>query len=173
MINPNGDEFTKNDPIPGATNPMEPQPFPSVSPRFEPSTSTQADGPSYGATASAAWQQTREKATVAAQRTQFYMRENPVPTIIGALAIGLVVGLAIRYASEPDEPEIKVKPLGNVDLSFLTMPFLWPFLRSVKDRYEDSAEVVKERVSQGVDRLKEVDVDDYVKPLRKKMRGWR
>ena len=36
------------------------------------------------------------------------------------------------------------------------------------DDAEDSAEVVKD----GVGRLKKVDVDRYVKPLRKKWRAW-
>ncbi|MFL6530716.1 MAG: hypothetical protein ACJ8KX_09625 [Chthoniobacterales bacterium] len=67
---------------------------------------------------------------------------------------------------------MEVKPLGNVDLSVLTLPFLWPFFRSAKSRYQDTAEVVKDRVGDGIDRLKKVDVDDYVKPLRKKMRKW-
>ena len=30
------------------------------------------------------WQQTKEKATAARERTEFFLRENPVPTIIGA-----------------------------------------------------------------------------------------
>jgi hypothetical protein len=96
-----------------------------------------------------------------------------VPTIIGALAIGLAIGLAYRYSTEHKEKEIEAKtPLGNVDLSFLTMPFLWPFFKTVKHRYADTADVVKDRVSDSVDRLKKVDVDDYVKPLRKQWRSW-
>ena len=138
-----------------------------------------APGSTTGATGSTgitggsdAWRQTRERATVARQKTEFFLRENPVPTIIGALAIGVAIGLAYRYSTE-QEKEIEAKtPLGNVDLSFLTLPFLWPFFKTVKHRYEDTAEVVKERVGEGVDRLKQVDVDDYVKPIRKQWRSW-
>ena len=123
--------------------------------------------------ASDTWKQTKERATVARERTEFFLRENPVPTVIGALALGLAIGLAIRYSSESSEREVEAKtPLGNVDLSVLTLPFLWPFFKTVRRQYEDSAEVVKDRVNDGVNRLKKVDVDDYVKPLRKKWRTW-
>jgi hypothetical protein len=63
-------------------------------------------------------------------------------------------------------------PLGNVNLGVLSLPFLWPFFKTMQRRYEDSAEVVKDRMSEGMQRLKKVDVDDYVKPLRKKWRSW-
>ena len=116
-----------------------------------------------------AWEQTKERASIARERTEFFLRENPVPTVLGALAIGVAIGLAIRYSSHSAEKEIEAKsPLANVDLSILSLPFLWPFFKSLRRRYEDSAEVVKD----GVDRLKSVDVDRYVKPLRKKWRAW-
>ena len=94
--------------------------------------------------------------------------------MIGALAIGLAIGLAIRYSSESAEREREVKsPFGDVNLGVLSLPFLWPFFKSVRRRYEDSAEAMSDAVKDGVDRLKGVDVDRYVKPLRKKWRSWR
>ena len=116
------------------------------------------------------WKQTREKAGIARDRTESFLRENPVPTILGALAIGLAVGLAIRYASTSTEKEdVEVKsPLGNVNLSFLSLPFLWPFFRLIRERYEDSAEAVRG----GVGRLKKIDIDDYAKPIRKRWKSW-
>ena len=63
-------------------------------------------------------------------------------------------------------------PFGDVNLGMLSLPFLWPFFKQVRRRYETSADVVKEGVRDGVDRLKTVDVDSYVKPLRKKWRSW-
>ncbi|MEO5721693.1 MAG: hypothetical protein ABIR71_09515 [Chthoniobacterales bacterium] len=120
--------------------------------------------------ASDAWEQTKVTASTAREKTEFLMRENPVPTVIGALAVGLAIGLAIRYSSDAAaERERQVKsPFGNVNLGMLSLPFLWPFFKTMQRRYEDSAEVVKD----GVDRLKSVDVDSYVKPLRKKWRAW-
>ena len=116
------------------------------------------------------WQQTKEKAGVARERTEFFLRENPVPTIIGALALGLAVGWALRYATAEDEKEVEMEsPLGRVNWSFLSLPFLWPFLKTVKEKYEDSAETVKDRV----DRLRDIDVKRYTKPIRKHWKSWR
>lgn len=150
MINPNGDDFTKNNPMPGA------------SARFDEEQQRASD------LAGDVWTQTKHRTGNARERTEFFLRENPIPTVLGALAVGLAIGLAIRYSSEK-EPEREVKtPLGNIDLGVLSLPFLWPFFKSVRRKYADSADVVMD----GVDRLKKVDVDRYVKPLRKKWRSW-
>ena len=123
--------------------------------------------------ASGAWRQTVQTAGSARERTEFFLRENPVPTVIGALAIGLAIGLAIRYSSETAREEKEVKtPLGDLNLGALSLPFLWPFFRQVQRRSEHSAEWVKDNVRDGVDRIKDIDVDRYVKPLRKKWRNW-
>ena len=170
MINPNGEDFTKDNPLPSPMQPGEAA-FSGEStqstPRF------QEAREQVSTVASDTWEQTKQKAGVARERTEFFLRENPVPTVIGALAIGLAIGLAIRYSSESAEREAEVKsPLGDVNLGMLSLPFLWPFFKRVRRGYEDSAEVVKESVRGGVDRLKDVDVNSYVKPLRKKWRSW-
>ena len=108
------------------------------------------------------------RASTARERTEFFLRENPVPTVLGALALGVAIGLAIRYSSSSAEKEVEAKsPLANVDLGMLSLPFLWPIFKSVRRKYEDSADAVKD----GVERLKKVDVDRYVKPLRKKWKA--
>ena len=45
------------------------------------------------------WDQTKDKASRALERTEHFVRENPVPTILGALGLGIAIGLAIRYAA--------------------------------------------------------------------------
>lgn len=115
------------------------------------------------------WDRTRQTVGTARERTEFFLRENPVPTILGALVVGLAIGLAIRYASSSEEKEVEVKsPLGNVNWSAMSLPLLWPLFKTVKRKYEDSADVVKE----GIDRVKDIDVDRYVKPLRKRWKAW-
>jgi hypothetical protein len=116
------------------------------------------------------WEGTKEKAGRARDRTEYFVRENPMPTILGALGLGIAIGLAIRYATEP-KTDVEVKsPLGDVDWSwsFLSLPFLWPFFKSAKEKYETSAEAVKD----GVKRLKKIDIDDYAKPIRKRWKAW-
>ena len=163
MINPNGDEFMEDDPQAASMTPSAERISGETQGRFRQA----ADKVS--TVAGEAWAQTRDKAGTARERTEFFLRENPVPTVIGALALGVAIGLAIRYSSSSSEKEVEAKsPLGNVDLSILSLPFLWPLLKSMRSKYEDSADAVKD----GVDRLKKVDVDRYVKPLRKKWRAW-
>ena len=163
-MNPSSDEFKEDEPLAASMRSSEEGGSEEQIPnRFRQAT----DKVSHYA--GDAWEQTKERASVARERTEFFLRENPVPTILGALALGLAIGLAIRYASSAEEKEIESKPsLGNVHWGFLSLPFLWPFFKSLRRKYEDSSEAVKD----GVDRLKKVDVDRYVKPLRKKWRAW-
>ena len=109
------------------------------------------------------------RANYARERTELFLRENPVPLIIGALVAGLAIGLAIRYASRDEEKEVEIKtPLGRINWSVLSLPLLWPFLRGMKDKFEESAEALKE----GVARVKDIDVDRYAKPIRKRWKSW-
>jgi ElaB/YqjD/DUF883 family membrane-anchored ribosome-binding protein len=163
MINPNGDEFMEDDPLAASTRPSDEPTSGETPSRFRQTASK------VSIAAGDAWEQTKERASTARERTEFFLRENPVPTIVGALAIGVAIGLAIRYSSSSAEKEVEAKsPLANVDLSVLSLPFLWPFFKTMRRKYEDSADAVKD----GVDRLKKVDVDRYVKPLRKKWKAW-
>ena len=89
--------------------------------------------------------------------------------MLGALALGLAIGLALRYSSRPEEPQLTLKrALREIDWSTISPAFLPGLMRSVKRGYADSAEAVKG----GLERVKEVDVDDYVKPLRKRWTKW-
>jgi ElaB/YqjD/DUF883 family membrane-anchored ribosome-binding protein len=162
MINPNGDEFMEDDPMAASRANEE-----RISAESPGRLRQAADKVS--TVAGEAWEQTKEKASTARERTEFFLRENPVPTVLGALALGVAIGLAIRYSSSSAEKECESKsPLANVDLGMLSLPFLWPLFKSVRRKYEDSADAVKD----GVERLKKVDVDRYVKPLRKKWKAW-
>jgi hypothetical protein len=111
-------------------------------------------------------EQIRGRGRSAREQTELFLRENPVPMILGALAAGLAIGLAIRYASRSDEKEVEVKtPLGNINWSLLSLPFLWPLVRGMKDRLEDSTDSIREGV-------KNIDLDRYTKPIRKRWKSW-
>jgi hypothetical protein len=162
MINPNGDDFMEDDPLAASMQSSEEE-ISSGQGRVR------RTARRVGSAAGDTWEQTKEKAGQARERTELFLRENPVPTVLGALAIGVALGLAIRYASSSSEKEVEVKtPLGNINGSVLSLPFLWPLFKTVRAKYEDSAEVVKE----GIDRVKDMDVDRYVKPLRKRWKNW-
>ena len=113
------------------------------------------------------WDQTKDKATRALERTEDFVRENPVPTILGALGLGIAVGLAIRYAAPRErkrEIELEV-PWGKFNWSLLSLPFLWPLFKSARGKSEDV-------MRNGVKRLKKVDVERYAKPIRKRWKAW-
>jgi ElaB/YqjD/DUF883 family membrane-anchored ribosome-binding protein len=162
MMNPSGDEFKEDEPLTASMQAREEQ-TPS-----EAESRLRRTAHKVSAAAGDTWAQTKEKAGVARQRTEFFLRENPVPTILGALAIGLTIGLAIRYSSGAEEKEIEAKPSpGNMHWGFLSLPFLWPLVKSLKERYRDSAEAVKE----GVDRARNIDIHRYTKPIRKRWKA--
>jgi hypothetical protein len=114
------------------------------------------------------WKTTTIKAATTRQPKRFFLRENPVPTIVGMLVVGVAIGLAVHYASTRRDDDDK-SPLGNLDWSFLSFPFLWPFFRSVQKKYDDSAAAVRT----GVERLKKIDIEDYTDPIRKRWSAWR
>ncbi|MEP6603405.1 MAG: hypothetical protein ABJB69_05615 [Spartobacteria bacterium] len=163
MINPNGDDFVEDNPMaaPGQMSAEQsstgPRPI-SIPPKLP---------PPIGET----WRQS-DKVRDAKERTEMFVRENPVPIIVGALAIGLGIGWALRHATR-EEKEVEMKtPLGDFGWSFFSLPFLWPFIKSMREKYEDSADTIKGGVREGVDRVRKIDIDQYAKPLRKRWRSW-
>ena len=153
MINPNENDFIEDDPLAASTGPLE-----QGLARRRAGRSPKADR----------WKQTKDRATDARDRAEFFLRENPVPTIVGALAVGLAIGWALRHATSSEAKEEVKTPLGEINLGFLSLPFLWPFFKSVRKGYEESAETLKD----GVDRLRRVDIPRYAKPLRKRWKAW-
>src|SRR2546425_12448847 len=140
MINPD-DNFPENEPV-DASLPIDEEQIETGAQRAARRTARKIS-----TAAGETWAQTKQRAGNARERTELFLRENPVPTVLGALVVGLAIGLAIRYASSSEEKEVEVKsPLGSFNWSTVSLPFLWPFFKTVKRKYEDSAEVVKECV---------------------------
>ena len=111
-------------------------------------------------------EQIRGRASGTRERTELFLRENPVPLVLGALAAGLAIGLAIRYAASSEEREVEAKtPLGRINWSVLSLPFLWPLVRGMKERLEDSTDSIR-------DGVKNIHLDRYTKPIRKHWQSW-
>src|SRR5436305_7471109 len=164
MINPNNDDITRDEPLPTPLQSSEEEFGSGGREQFR---RTQNK---FSTAMTHTWEGTKEKAGRARERTEYFVRENPMPTILGALGLGIAVGLAIRFASTSErKAEIELKPpLGNFDWGILSLPFLWPLFKSAKEKYETSAEAVKD----GVKQLKKIDVDRYAKPIRKRWKAW-
>ena len=156
MINPNGDEFMEDDPL--AAQSQAEENLIRTEGRLRNTARKVSEAAGDG------W----EQAKMARERTEVFLRENPVPTIIGALAVGLAIGLAIRYASsEEEEKKTEIQtPLGNLNWSFLTLPFLWPMFKAARERLENSADAWKGS------RRSKVDIDRFTKPIRKRWKAW-
>ena len=168
MINPNENDLTRDEPLPGTRQPRGEEPGSSGREQFRRATRK------FSTAMSRTWDGTKETAGRARERTEYFVRENPVPTILGALGLGIAIGLAIRYSSAPErKSEIEVKsPLGNLNWSMLSLPFLWPLFKSARKKYERSADSVADAMKDGVKRLKKIDVNRYAKPIRKRWRAW-
>jgi hypothetical protein len=164
-MNPSEDNFAQRDPA----APMSP----GTDPISENDGRLRRVAQRASSTAADTWQTTKERTGIAREKTEMFVRENPVPTIIGALMVGVAIGWALRFATAEDEEEIAAPAsLGRLGLGSLSLPFMWPFLKSVKEKYDDSAETVSEKVKGGVDRLRDIDVKRYTKPLRKRWKAW-
>ena len=161
-MNPNENDFTRDEPLPAQQ--FQPQ-AEDIGPtgreqfrRAKEEVSTQI---------SQTWDQTKEKASLALERTEDFMRENPVPTILGALGLGIAIGLAIRYAAPSERKrEIEMEsPFGKFNWSVLSLPFLWPLFKSAREKSEDV-------MRNGVKQWKKMDVEQYAKPIRKRWKAW-
>ena len=167
-MNPNENDLTRDEPLPAHVQPREEEIGSTEREQFRRATEQ------VSTEMSQTWDQTRQKASRALERTEHFVRENPVPTILGALGLGIAIGLAIRYATPSERKrEIEVEsPWGKFNSSVLSLPFLWPLFKSARKRYEKSADVVADAMKDGVKRLKKMDVERYAKPIRKRWRVW-
>ena len=167
-MNPNENDLARDEPLPAQLQPREEEIGSTGREQFRRATKP------VSAEISQTWDQTKEKASRALGRTKDFLHENPVPTILGALGLGIAIGLAIRYVAPSErKTEIEVKsPWGNLNWSVLSLPFLWPMFKSAKKKYERSADAVADAMKDGVKRLKKMDVERYAKPIRKRWRAW-
>ena len=139
MINPNENDLTRDEPLPTQLQSGEEEIGSSGREQFRRATKK------ISTTMSHTWDETKEKAGRAREHTEHFVRENPVPTILGALGLGIALGLAIHYASTSEQKaEIEMKsPFANLNWSLLSLPFLWPLFKSAREKYESSAEAMK------------------------------
>jgi ElaB/YqjD/DUF883 family membrane-anchored ribosome-binding protein len=167
-MNPNENDLTRDEPLPAQLQPREEEIGSTGREQFRRATNQ------VSAEMSHTWDQTKAKASRALGRTKDFLRENPVPTILSALGLGIAIGLAIRYVAPSErKTEIEVKsPWGNLNWSVLSLPFLWPMFKSAKKKYERSADAVADAMKDRVKRLKKMDVERYAKPIRKRWRAW-
>jgi ElaB/YqjD/DUF883 family membrane-anchored ribosome-binding protein len=107
------------------------------------------------------------------QEADRYARENPVPVVVGALVVGLVVGLLIRT---PDRETSKFQELkGQLEEAEDNLRSLLSGIgKATRKNYKKGADAVRGAVDSAVDAAQDIDVSDYVDPASKWFRKlWR
>ena len=92
-----------------------------------------------------------------------YVRENPVPTIIGAVAFGFAIGLIVRSIESEKRSDHLRDTLEDAEDYLRSV--LVPLVKKSKRTYSKSAEAVRDAVADAVDRARDIDVDDYTDPV--------
>ncbi len=96
------------------------------------------------------------------RQTENYVRANPVPALLGAVAVGFAIGLAVRSI----ETERQAEPLRDALNDIRSA--LKPLAKKTRKAYAESSDSVREAVETAMERVKDVDVDRYVDPVA----GW-
>ncbi len=92
-----------------------------------------------------------------------YVRENPVPTVMGALALGLAIGLAVRLM-ERDKRSSRIGERLDETEEYIRS-VLEPLAKKSKRTYTKTADSIREAVENAVERAKDIDVEEYTDPV--------
>ena len=101
-----------------------------------------------------------ERAEEYLQETGRYVRENPVPLLLGAVAVGFLLGLAARQLDRPRKHEPIHDALDEI------RGFFTPLANRARRAAEHSADIVRDAAG----RVRELDVEEYASPVS---RWWR
>jgi len=104
----------------------------------------------------------QEGATQALHRADLYVRENPVPTVLGALAIGFLIGVLVR-SSEPT-PRSRWNA-AREDAEDQLRDLLSSLAKKGRKAYKKSAGAVRDSISDAADAARSIDIDDYTDPV--------
>lgn len=104
----------------------------------------------------------QEGATEALHRADVYVRENPVPTILGALALGFLIGVLVR-SSEPT-PRSRWND-AREDAEEHLRDLLSSLAKKGRKAYKKSASAVLDGLHDASDAARNIDLDDYTDPV--------
>lgn len=107
----------------------------------------------------------KERSQELTDRADHYVRENPVPALIGAVAVGFALGLLAR-SIEPSRRHEPIQDCLDETGSFLESLFT-PLAKKSRRAYSRSSKAVHNVVDAAASQIRDVDVDDYVDPVVK------
>lgn len=96
------------------------------------------------------------------RQTENYVRANPIPALLGAVAVGFAIALISRSLEREREPEPVRDALNEI------RSILKPLAKKTRKAYAESSDSVREAVEQAMEKAKDIHVDRYVDPLA----GW-
>ncbi|HEY2342482.1 MAG TPA: hypothetical protein VGH90_05600 [Chthoniobacteraceae bacterium] len=108
-------------------------------------------------------EQLKENCCGSLRQAGTYVRENPVPTILGALAVGLAIGLVVRLM-EREERADRLRDKWEDTEDYLRS-VLAPLAKKSKRAYAKSADAVREAVENAVHRANDLDVEGITDPV--------
>src|SRR3954471_2736367 len=100
----------------------------------------------------------QEGATEALHRADVYVRQNPVPTILGALALGFLIGVLVR-SSEPT-PRSRWND-AREDAEDHLRDLLGSIAKKSRKAYKKSASAVRDSIGDVTDAARNIDLDEY------------
>ena len=100
----------------------------------------------------------RERGGELVRDTDRYLRENPIPVLLGAIAVGFLLGTAVRKL----EQERKAEPIH--DALDEIRSFLKPLAKKARRAAADSADAVRDAAG----KVRGLDVEEYTAPVL----GW-
>lgn len=95
------------------------------------------------------------------EEAEGYVRSNPLPALLGALAAGLVIGFIARSLEREREPEPIRDAVNEIRGA------LKPFAKKTRKAYATSSEAVREAIDDAVARVKGIEVDECADPVAK------
>lgn len=134
--------------------------------------SLQEKGRAFGNSASETWETARYKSDDLLHTTEEYVRENPLPAILTAVGVGFALGLLVRSLEHSNREVIEVpipkaaQKVRDYDYKAAVLPFLWPVVKFFSSNYAAS----RKQVNKAYKSAKDIDVDDYIDPLVKKVK---
>ncbi len=87
------------------------------------------------------------------RQTENYVRGNPIPALLGAVAVGFVLGAVARSLEPRRDPEPIQDALNEL------RGILAPLAKKTRKGIAESSDAVREAVEQAVERAKDLDLD--------------
>jgi ElaB/YqjD/DUF883 family membrane-anchored ribosome-binding protein len=106
-------------------------------------------------------QEIKDRGQDLVRETENYVRGNPVPALLGAVAVGFVIGLVARSLEREREPEPIRDAVNEI------RGLLEPLRKKTRKACAESSGAVHDAVAQAVERAKDLEVEHYVDPVAK------